>query len=390
MIKLNKKGKNKFELELIENDIIISKASIKDNVIENIEVNDKFRHISFGKKTLYYIIAELSKRKYDEVIVLNYNEAGKNFFLKNGFILEAEKLVLSGLKEEREEKRQLLNTSIISFIINIILASMKVFVGYVFNLNSIIADGINSATDSLSTIFAIFGIKISTKKENEKYPFGYGKIEAIFNLFIGFFIFITTASVFYASIKKLFINPNLELDKKSFLIYLITFVFILLKLFQYLYVNTYAKKYKNEVLLTLSKDYLADIMLGIAVLVGVILTIKFSYIYDALLSIIISLYIMYQAFDIAKQNIDILLEKQDEKLIRKVRTIIMRNKDVFFCHDLYMIRSGKSIYMYADIRINKDYSLEKAHEIAEEVSIDVKNRFKNIKNISFHMEPIYI
>lgn len=390
MLEIKEKGKNKFEIKIIENDIVISKAIISDNVIENIQVNEKFRHISYGKKTLNYIIDYLSKKNYDNVRVLNYNDAIKNFFFKNGFILKNDELVFGGLQKEKEEKRQLLNCSIISFIINIVLAIMKILVGYVFNLNSIIADGINSATDSLSTVFAIFGIKISTKLEDEKYPFGYGKIEAIFNLFIGFFIFITTASVFYASLRKIFIKENLNLDSKSILIYSITFIFIVLKILQYLYVNNYAKKYKNEVLLTLSKDYLADIMLGTTVLVGVILTIKFSYIYDILLSIIISLYIMYQSFDIIKQNIDMLLEKQDENLIRKVKTIIMRNEDVFFCHDLYMIRSGKNIYMYADIRINKDYSLEKAHEIAEEVSRDVKNNFKSIKNISFHMEPIYI
>ncbi|WP_067142037.1 cation diffusion facilitator family transporter [Oceanivirga salmonicida] len=390
MKKITKIDKDTFLIEIIKNNIQIARAKVFKNYLQEIYVNEKFRNISFGKKILNYVVDEVSKLEYDSVIVTDFDEAGLNFFIKHSFILENDILILKGLKKEYCDKKAILNCSYVSFSINVLLAILKIFIGFIFSLNTIIADGINSATDSLSTVLAVFGLKISNKLENDDYPFGYGKIEAIFNLFIGMFIILTTTSVLFTSIKKIFNYAPINLQKEQYIIYIFTLIFTLLKIFQYIYVSKNAKKYDNDILKTLAKDYGADILLSISVLLGVILTIKVSYAFDILLSIVITLYIIYQAYNIIKENILILLEKQDEELLKKVRTIIMQNDDIFYVHDLFMISSGKKIYMYADIRVDKDFSVEKSHQIAENVNLIVRNKYPFIKSLNLHVEPVYI
>lgn len=381
-----------FLIKLVENTITLAHAKVSKNIIENLEVNKKFRNISFGKKTLTYVIEEVSNRGYDEVIVNTHNKATLNFFLKHSFKLENSKLILHGLKKERDEKKQLVNCSIVSLIVNISLAILKVTLGSIFSLNAVIADGINSATDSVTTILAIAGLKISAQTEDEEHPFGHGKIEVIFNLFIGFLIFLTTGSVFLDTLSKIFYYKelNISLDKNSLIIYSMTALFIVFKILQYMYVAIYAKKYKNNVLSALSKDYLIDILFSTVVLVGVILTIKFSYIYDILLSILILSFILYQAYTMIKESILILLETQDKDLIEEVKFIILENPEIFYVHDLFMVKSGKYIYMYGDVRIDKDYTVEKSHKIVEAINIKVRNKFENIKLLTLHVEPIYL
>ena len=80
---------------------------------------------------------------------------------------------------------------------NIMMIVIKAYLGVVGGSMGLIADAVHSVADLLATFVMIFGLKLSAKQPNERYPDGYGKSEYmiaiciyIFLFFIGLFIIV--------------------------------------------------------------------------------------------------------------------------------------------------------------------------------------------------------
>lgn len=369
---------------------IIGYVKIKENIIEDIYISEENRYVSFGKNLILFSIEHIKKQGFDKLIVKNFDKAKYNLLIKEGFILEKGILVYKGLQKEKKEEQNIFNASLISFLINLVLAILKVLVGFVFNLASILADGINSSADCITNLLVVVGCKISNSPEDEKRPFGYGKIESIFSLLIGAIMILSSFFALINCIKDIFTTLEANnFGNKTILIYSFTIFFILLKILQYFFIKHLANKYNNTLLKTIIKDYLSDILLSLSVLIGTILSIYFTRTFDILLASILNIYIIYQGILIIIENSKLLIDTQDENILKNVREILLSNNNIHYVHDLYMLRSNHNIYIYADVRVDKNLTVEKSHELAENVSLLVRKKITEIKRVTLHVEPIY-
>lgn len=81
-------------------------------------------------------------------------------------------------------------TAYFSILGNICLASIKIFSGILGNTYALIADGIESLGDTLSSILVLFGLKYSQKPADKNHPYGHGKIEPLITfIIVGILIF---------------------------------------------------------------------------------------------------------------------------------------------------------------------------------------------------------
>ncbi len=78
---------------------------------------------------------------------------------------------------------------IVNAITNILLSLSKVGVGFVYNSQLLIADGIHSASDLLTDFFSIIGLKFANKPKDEAHPFGHGNLEYASSLTVSVLIF---------------------------------------------------------------------------------------------------------------------------------------------------------------------------------------------------------
>jgi len=381
------KNDDNIRFEIYEKDLI-GYANLEKDTITNIFIFEEYRNISYGRNLINYILNYYALNYGDILRVIHCNSSTFNFFKKHGFELEDGVLVIKNLQDNIKQKKAIFNASVFSFLVNLFLALGKIIIGLIFNLVSITADGINSSADCITNLLVVVGLKISNTPEDEEHPFGHGKIESIFSIFIGLSIILSTLGILLNNIKKLiyFNQNNIE---HSYLVYTFTTLFIIFKIVQYVYVSYIANKYDSILLKSVLKDYLADILISTSVLIGIILTVYFSSIFDVLLGIAITLYIIYQGVDIVYENSNILMENQDKELLKNVKQILIKDENIYFIHDLFMISSGKDIYIYGDVRMDDNLTVEKSHQIAEEASIQVKKVYPQIKRINLHVEPLY-
>ena len=82
-----------------------------------------------------------------------------------------------------------MSASIFGIISNVFVCAFKIIFGLLFNLISLIADGINNLTDAGSSIVSLIGFKLSSKPADKDHPFGHARIEYIAGFIVSILIY---------------------------------------------------------------------------------------------------------------------------------------------------------------------------------------------------------
>ena len=110
---------------------------------------------------------------------------------------------------------------------------------------------------------------------------------------------------------------------------------------------------------------------------------------DSVLGIAVILYIIKEGYGIIRDNSLELLDTQDKEFLEKVYNEVIREKGVENAHDFHMSKSGENIYLFMDIRVNKNMLVIEAHDLSHEISNKLKLKYKNLKDVIIHVEPVY-
>ena len=354
--------------------------------LKRIFVNRKLRNNGFGSILLKYIINWLINNNFDSLVVENHKQMN-NFLEKQRFVKNKDGFYeLGNFREERKQNKRMIFVSKFAIVINIVLALLKIISGNIFRSVSLISDGLNSLSDLITNILVIIGLKVGENPEDEEHPFGHGKIESVFSVIIGTFIMITAFDIIKENIMGLFQMKGEVISSPMPVI--ITVIVIVIKIFQLFFMKNKTKDYRGALINSLLEDYKADIVISISVLMGILLS-RINPVFDVFVGVSVAIYIMYSGYNLIKDNALILLDSQDEELLESVRKDLSEFDEIENAHDFRMTTSGKNIYLFIDVRMNKSLTIDEAHEITNKISKFIKHKYKNIKRVLIHAEPVY-
>lgn len=362
---------------------------IKENEVSmelrRIFVAPKLRNNACGTILLKFIINWLINNNYDSLVVKNHKKMN-NFLEKQRFVKTENGYELNNLRENRKEYENMMFVSKFAIAVNIVLALLKIISGNIFQSVSLLSDGLNSLSDLITNILVIVGLKVGNNPEDSEHPFGHGKIESVFSVIIGTFIIISAFEVIQENFLKLFEkNSGILLNKWPIIITIMT---IIIKIFQLIFMKQKTGKEKSALIETLLVDYKMDIVISGSVLVGLLLSL-ISPLFDIIVGLIIAIYIIINGYQLISENALILLDSQDKELLEEIREDILKFPEIENAHDFRMTTSGKEVYIFVDVRMNRDKTIEEAHEIVNEITKTLKYKYKNVKRILIHVEPMY-
>ena len=355
--------------------------------LKKIFILPKLRNNGYGTFLLKYIINWITRKNFDSLIITNHKKMN-NFLEKQRFIKTEDGYVLNNLAEVKKQEKNMMSVSKFAICVNIVLALLKIVAGRIFSSMSLLSDGLNSLSDLITNVLVIVGLKVGSNPEDKEHPFGHGKIESVFSVIIGTFIMITAFELIKDNFSKLISFSSENNLNISFIPIIITVLAILIKIFQLVFMKKRAKKYNNALINSLLADYNTDIIISTSVLVGLLLS-KIHPAFDTVVGFIVAIYIIKSGYGLIKENALILLDSQDDELIERIRSEILRFEEIENAHDFRMTTSGKDIYMFVDVRMDKNKTIEEAHDITNKISKKIKHKYKNIKRLLIHIEPVY-
>ena len=355
--------------------------------LKKIFILPKLRNNGYGTFFLKHIINWLTNKNFGSLIITNHKKMN-NFLEKQRFIRTQDGYILNNLREGKKQEENMLFISKFAICVNIILAFLKIVAGKIFFSMSLLSDGLNSLSDLITNVLVIVGLKVGSNPEDKEHPFGHGKIESVFSVIIGTFIMITAFELIKDNFSKLISLSSENNLNITVIPIVVTILAILIKIFQLSFMKKRAKKYNNSLINSLLADYNTDIVISASVLIGLSLS-RIHPVFDTIVGFIVSIYIIKSGYELIKENSLILLDSQDDELIEKIRSEILQFKEIENAHDFRMTTSGKDIYVFADVRMDKNKTIEEAHEVTNRISKKIKHKYKNIKRVLIHIEPVY-
>lgn len=274
---------------------------------------------------------------------------------------------------------------ICGIICNGVLFVIKLVIGIMSKSIAIISDAFNNLSDMGSSVVSIAGARISARKPDSDHPYGHGRAEYISSLIVSILIILVGYELFKSSVKGLF-NPHQVIIGPVALIFLILSVFLKIWMWN---INRYmGKKINSGLLLATAKDSLNDVLATSVVIISAILSPHTSIPIDSIVGIIVSSFIFYTGYGVAKETIDKLLGQcVEEKLGCEIQNVLMANKDILGMHGLMVHDYGegrKIASVHAEVP--EDMLLTEAHKIIDEAEKKILNEL-NV-DIVIHIDPV--
>jgi len=104
-------------------------------------------------------------------------------------------------------EQKAIKTVYFSIFGNLLLAVCKYLAGFFGNSYALIADAIESATDTFSSVLVLLGFKYANRPADENHPYGHGRIEPLITFLVVGFLVISAFVIATESIKNIQ-NPH--------------------------------------------------------------------------------------------------------------------------------------------------------------------------------------
>ena len=290
---------------------------------------------------------------------------------------------------DAEFQRVANQVSVITIIVNIVLSVFKLIAGIVAHSSAMISDAIHSASDVFSTIVVMIGVKFALKKPDKEHPYGHERLECMAAIVLAMVLFITGLGIGADALKTIFDGNYGDIQIPGALALIAAIVSIIAKEAMYWYTRFHAKRIDSGALMADAWHHRSDAFSSVGALIGIGGAMLGFPIMDPLASLVIFVFIVKAAFDIFKDAMGKMVDHAcDEETEKEIYDCVKSNKEVLGIDRLQTRIFGNKIYVDLEILLDGALSLEKAHDIAEEVHDDIEENFPKVKHIMVHVNSI--
>ena len=273
---------------------------------------------------------------------------------------------------------------LISAIVLVLIGIVEIVVGNYTNSVGLIADGIDSMSDSVISFMVWFGLRISRRQADKKFHFGYYRVETLVSLIVSMIMIAMSIYIFYNAYLR--IKNPIELNYP--ILGMVTLVAGgLISLWLSIIKNRLAKKYN---LLSLKADANASIKdwtSSFIILAGVFLSYLGFKWGDALGALIVGVYIISVAITTIRSASLILIDGfNNPELIKDISKIIRKYPKVKL-KDLKLRMTGPYIIGEFTITVDSGMSIGEVYKIKGKMREEIMKKIEGVKDLTILADP---
>ena len=245
---------------------------------------------------------------------------------------------------------------------------------------------IDALTDAVSSAVNMWAVRQALMPPDMEHRFGHGKAEplaglgqAAFTLGSGAFLMIEAADRFVHPVPLMRSDIGIAV-----MVLAIVLTLVLVQFQRYVIGRT-----KSVAISAASVHYVGDIVINVSVIVSMLLVTELGWTFiDPLFAIGVSVFLMWNAKQIAIESLEMLMDKELPELQRNdLRTIAMGHVGVIDVHDLRTRLSGQQGFVQLHLEMDATMSLMRAHQIGDEVERAITEAYPNFEVIVHH-DPV--
>jgi len=286
-------------------------------------------------------------------------------------------------KEKSVAERVSLNT----MFYNLLLTLFKLFAGLFSHSSAMISDAVHSASDVLSTVIVLIGVRLAGKNSDEAHQYGHERLECVAAILLSVMLAFTGAGIGVSGIKSLVWKRSQIITPGTFAL-IAAIVSIIVKELMFRYTASAAKKTNSGALMADAWHHRSDALSSIGSFAG-ILGAKIGFpALDPLASVVICIFVLKAAVEIFIDAVGKMTDRSaGAETVQKIREVTLAENGVIMIDDLKTRKFGDKIYIDLEISVDGDLPLFEAHAIAERVHNSIEENVPFVKHCMVHVNP---
>lgn len=287
-----------------------------------------------------------------------------------------------------QANRQLKFTAVCGLMASIVLVIVKFTLGILGNSYSVIADGVESISDTVTDITLILGIQFWSAPPDKNHPYGHRRIETIITAFIGIMLLLSAFFIIYKAFQGIACGRR-DTPVEGIAL-LAPIIAIIIKESIYRWTLSVSKKLKSSVLYANAWHHRSDAITSVITLIAVFLSMlnEHLYIVDNIGGIVCSILIIRVAYKIIKPALNELSDSgASEKTRQQIEEISLSIKSIKSVHKIRTRKMGSAIFADLHMLVDGNTTVREGHDIANILQDTLKKSIPELIDVVIHIEP---
>jgi len=249
---------------------------------------------------------------------------------------------------------------------------------------SLLATLLDSCLDVAASLINLFAVRHALQPADKEHRFGHGKMESLAGLAQAAFIAGSALFLILQASGRILHPQPIAATTLGIVIMVVS---IALTLGLLAIQNHVIKKTGSVAIKADSLHYKTDLMVNGGVIVALLFASYGWLGVDSLIAVAIGLLILYSAWHIADEAVQLLMDRElpDEQRVR-ITAIVCSHPRVSGMHDLRTRRSGMFTFIQLHLELDDELRLIEAHEISDQVEQQIMVEFPGAEVI-IHEDP---
>ena len=271
----------------------------------------------------------------------------------------------------------------ISLVLTLAFVFIEVIAGVIGNSLALLTDAAHNLTDVIALGLSWYAIRLTSQPANGRKTFGYHRAGILVALLNSTTLVVISLGIFYEAYRR-FMNPP---EVESGILITVGVIAVVINLVTALLVRKGSESDLNirATFIHLMGDVLSTIG---AVIAGVIIYFTNANWLDPFVSVLIGFLILYNAWGILRDAVDILLEATPRDVdANKLVHDVMQIKGVLGVHDLHVWSLTQSLRTMSAHILTDDLSISEGGDIQRQVNEIIYHRY-NIAHATLQLECV--
>jgi cation diffusion facilitator family transporter len=288
---------------------------------------------------------------------------------------------------ESNRRQRSVNATLLGLAANALLAGAKTAAGIFGHSQALIADGVESFADVVSSLMVWRGVVVAAAPADEEHPYGHGKAEPI--AAIGVTVMLIGAA-FWISVESVhqILVPHLS-PRPWTLIVLVGVIIAKESLFRF--VRNEALALENTAVHTDAWHHRSDAITSLAALIGIVIAVIGGPGYesaDDFAALIAAAIIAWNGLRLVGPALNELMDASpDNTLTNRVRAVAAGTEGVAEIEKCLIRKMGGRYFVDMHVEVDPQMTVVRAHGIAHEVKDRVREKLPQIQDVLVHIEP---
>jgi cation diffusion facilitator family transporter len=287
------------------------------------------------------------------------------------------------------EGRARLRAVVISLAVSLLLLAAKYQAYRLTGSTAILSDALESIVNVVAAVFAIGALIFAGRPADRNHPYGHGKMEFLSAAFEGGLIAFAALVILYEVVQSLIHGGELRsLDLGLAIVLGAGLVNLALGY----YLIRAGRRYDSLTLIADGRHVLADFYTSAGIVVGLFLVrITGLAVLDPVVAAVVALNLMWTGMRLIRQAAAGLLDEEDPALLDRLLNVLQPHlsQGVIRVHHLRAISAGRFHHVDAHLVVPEFWSVERSHELAEDLGERVMKELSVEGEMTLHTDPCH-